>query len=113
MLLCIVFGIFAIGLLGILFGNFTLQGNREIAHWNKYGYTIYLWQNISFWIYSLAYGYFGIGNWLEHYPVADFLITALGIFIISTLTSFLAVPLEHKLLSLLPSFAKKEKKIKI
>ncbi|MDE7437846.1 MAG: acyltransferase [Muribaculaceae bacterium] len=98
--LFIAFGIFAISVLGLLFSNFTIPNNRIFNHWNKYGYSIYLWQNFSFIIYGLIYKYSGL-QILSNHPLADFLVASLGIFIISSLTSLAIVPLEKVFIGLL------------
>lgn len=93
-LIFISFGIFSIGLLALFFGNFTIPQNRLLNHWNKYGYTIYLWQNFSFFIYTIIYRYCGL-KFLENYPIIDFFAATFGIFIISMLTSLVIIRAEQ------------------
>lgn len=98
-LIFLCFGIFSICLLAAIFGNFSIPQNRLLRRWNKYGYTIYLWQNFSFIIYLAIYKYLSL-HFLSNYPVIDFLVASVGIFLLSTLTSLIIVPVEQKFIGL-------------
>ncbi|MDE6018599.1 MAG: acyltransferase [Muribaculaceae bacterium] len=92
-MLFIYFGTFSICVLALIFGNFTIPQNRILRHWNKYGYTIYLWQNISFVSYVIIYRYSPLQH-LSSYPILDFIIAGTSIFVLSTLTSLAISPIE-------------------
>lgn len=92
-LLFLLFGIFIISLLGYIFGSITIPHNRIISHWNKNGYTIYLWQNISFWIYTILLYRLHASSLLVSSPINAFIAGA-SIFIISTISSLIIVPIE-------------------
>lgn len=91
------FGTFCLGVLALIFENFTIPQNRILRHWNKYGYTIYLWQNISFWIYTIIYYHSSLQHISSH-PILDFIVASLSIFILSTLTSLIIAPIEKIIL---------------
>lgn len=99
-LLFLAFGILSICLLSLIFGNIRIPGNRLLRRWNSCGFSIYLWQNFSFIIYSGLYKNIRM-NWMENYPIADFLLAAVCIFILSTLTSLVIVPVENKFIYVL------------
>lgn len=101
-LLFIFFGTFCICFLSLTFGNFKLPQNRILMHWNKYGYTIYLWQNISFFIYTIIYSHTFL-NKISNHPIVDFFMASAGIFVISTATSLLIAPIESKVMKYISS----------
>lgn len=92
-LVFLTFGICSIGILALVFRNFQVPAGKVLRHWNKYGYSIYLWQNFSFLIYSMIYRKYGL-EFLAEYPVVDYIVAAAVIFIISSLTSFVIAPVE-------------------
>lgn len=94
------FGTFSLCILALIFGNFTIPHNRILRHWNKYGYTIYLWQNISFAIYVIIYRNSPLQN-ISSYPLLDFIIAGISIFVISTLTSLAIAPIETYIINFL------------
>lgn len=91
----LVFGLFCLSFFSIVFHKVEIPQNQMLARWNKYGYSIYLWQNISFTIYVVIYNRLDL-HILPNHPIIDFICAAIGIFIISTLTSFAIVPIESK-----------------
>lgn len=95
-LLFVVFGVCSIGLLSLAFGTVKLPQNRLLRHWNKYGYTIYLWQNFSFLAYVIVCERFGLNRILSGYPIVDFVVASIIIVVFSTAISMLVNPLEKK-----------------
>lgn len=84
--------------------------NKLFNHWNKYGYTIYLWQNISFWIYVVVLTKWGLKEFL-HPSLGHAILAGISIFLISTLTSLLIVPVESKIAGLILNRKKSKKGI--
>lgn len=84
------FGILSICLLSLILRKITIPYNRVLHHWNKHGYTLYLWQNFSFFMVAIVYSisYF---NFLSRYPLIDFFVAALLIFIFEYAISIVVI----------------------
>lgn len=90
------FGIFSLSVLSLIFSKIRIPSISIIKHWNKYGYTIYLWQNVSYCIFAvimLKFFNYDIFN----ASVLDFIFKSAAIFIISYLISFICIPIEKSI----------------
>lgn len=88
-LIFLTFGIIAISALGLIFDKIKIPNNRILRHWNKNGFTIYLYQNLVFAIYVIIIPEPLFGNTL-----IDATLAAISIFLLSTMLSFITVPIE-------------------
>ncbi len=89
----LVFGVMALALLGVLFTFVKIPSQHFLNIWNRHGYTIYLYQNYSFFIVASLLSpplFLPDKNWIT------LLISALLIFVVSTLSSYIIVPFESK-----------------
>lgn len=84
----LLYGTFSISFLALIFGKVNIPSNRIIQYWNHNGYTLFLWQNFSFWGYLLIINHLRLKGLLSPGP-GNALITATGIFLLSTLTSLI------------------------
>lgn len=93
-LLFMAYGTAALCVLSLLLWHVHLPGGKLISRWNVNGYTIYLWQNVAYWIASImmahvCVGFFAGGSrW-------KIIVVAIMIFVISTAMSFVTVPIER------------------
>ena len=92
------YSMMVISLISLVLWRIKLPNNRILQLWNRRGYTIYLYQNIVFWIVMVLHQE-GVIN-LPLSPVRT-LLDSLLIFLLATALSFLTDPLErfvlHKL----------------
>ena len=90
--LFVVYGFTVLGLLSVTVGRFTLPHNRLLDRWNKAGYTIYLYQNVSYAIVALFL------HRLCTLPLSECVQgvgAAVMLFVLSTALSYVFVPLER------------------
>lgn len=92
-LMFISFGSLALSLLSILLWRVRLPANRLIKRWNVNGYTIYLWQNLIFWMIVGMLPSLRLSAALH--PVVNNVLIAGLVFVLATALSFLTVPLER------------------
>jgi len=100
------YGIAALCVLGIIFSKITIPQNRLLRIWNTNGYTIYLWQNVAFTIFTYGTAII-LGTSFKLPVVFDFAFKSVSIFIIATALSFVAVPLERAVISYTTSLIRK------
>lgn len=89
------FGIVWLCLLSLILQYCPPQGGRIMDRWNKYGFTMYLYQNFAFLFFHLF-----ISSFVSHtigWLASGFIVSMMTIFMLSTLISFLAVPYENLL----------------
>ncbi len=96
-MLFLCYGITSLCILGIILNYITIPQNRLLRIWNTNGYTIYLWQNVTFAIFTYGTAIF-MENSAKLLPVIDFVFKALSIFIIATVLSFVVVPFERNVI---------------
>jgi len=84
------YGILMICLFSIILSNIVIPYNKMLDYWNKNGYTLYLWQNFSFCILALLYSKLSLG-FLTQYPIIDFIMAAILIFLFSYAVSFVVI----------------------
>jgi hypothetical protein len=87
------FGITWLCLLSLIFHNCPFpKGGRIMDRWNKYGFTMYLYQNFAF-----LFFHFTVAKFLSLYigwEFGGFVISVISLFVISTMLSFLTIPYE-------------------
>ena len=97
----ICFGFAALSLFGLLFTFVKLPENKLIRRWNRHGYSIYLWQSITFFIvYTLSSVLFSRFVSPQNSGVR-FLILSVLVFVFATSLSYMVVPLERVITSML------------
>lgn len=86
------FGICSICILALILTHITIPYNKVLRWWNQNGYTIYLWQNITFFVVSIL-----LINLPDFFisGVIGFIFKSLSVFIIATALSIIAVPYEN------------------
>lgn len=91
----LIYGIMALAFWGLVLSFVSVPSCRVLRHWNTCGYTIYLWQNVTFWIsaFILArlYSFFSIeSNQLK------FVLSGIIIFVKASLISVPTVWVENR-----------------
>lgn len=92
------YGIAALCVCGIFFSKITIPQNRMLRIWNTHGYTIYLWQNVAFTIFTYGTA-ISVCQGIKMPTAVDFAFKSASIFIIATALSFVAVPLERAVIN--------------
>ncbi|MCM1336874.1 MAG: acyltransferase [Candidatus Amulumruptor caecigallinarius] len=93
-LLFMAYGTMALCVLSLLLWHVRIPGGRLINRWNVYGYTIYLWQNVIFWIVYVVMVKVCV-EFFESGSRWRMIVVGILIFIFSTLLSFVTVPVER------------------
>lgn len=93
--LFLLYGMAMVCSLSIIFGKIKLPYNNIIRIWNERGYTIYLYQSVVFFLVAHFIKY------IDVIPSAflQFLISALCVFTISTVLSYITYPIECYILN--------------
>lgn len=89
------YGTAALCIVALLLWSVRLPVNRLVSRWNAHGYTIYLWQNVAYWIAVplMTFVWPAMGD--ETPSLRKLLLAGVVIFVISTLMSFVTVPVER------------------
>lgn len=89
------YGFFALCVLSLILSKVKIPNSRLLDIWTKKGYTIYLYQNISYYIFFII-----IRNCDLFYPhnLCNFVLSSVIIFIISTLLSYITFTFEQFIL---------------
>ena len=81
---------------------------RVLERWGKFGYSIYLYQNYAFLIF-----HFTISTLISKFVgwnLIGFFVSVVSLFVISTLLSYIVVPFEKKVMSLITMSANNSSK---
>lgn len=94
-LLFMAYGTAALCVVALLLWSVRLPGNRLLSRWNAHGYTIYLWQNVAYWIAVplMTFVWPALGD--ETPSLRKLLLAGAVIFVISTVMSFVTAPVER------------------
>lgn len=100
------FGTVWLCLLSLIFHNCPFpKGGRIMDRWNKYGFTMYMYQNFAF-----LFFHFTVAKFLSRnigWGVLGFVISVFSLFVISTILSYLTIPYEGRMYKLLTGFHKR------
>ncbi len=102
--LFVLFGTAWLCLISLVFPQLPLRGTI-IERWNKYGFTMYLYQNFAF-----LFFHFTVAKIMSRYigwGVLGFIISVLSLLVISTFLSYLTVPYENTVTRMLTGLNKK------
>lgn len=89
-LVFLAYGIVSLFVITFIFSKIKIPSLNIIELWNKRGYTIYLYQNVVYFIFIHILSNYRIFNNF----ILDFLFSSVCIFVISTLLSYLTYPYE-------------------
>ena len=103
----IIFGVVALSFWGAVFTFVKLPDNQLLRRWNKYGYTIYLWQSVVFMIVSAVLYVTGFKN--NHFIAQPwyFFTLSVVVLLLSTALSYITVPIEMCIVKIFESLVKK------
>ena len=90
----VIYGILALCFLSLVLRIVQLRSNKILRIWVNKGYTLYLYQSIAYWIFANLYN-----RIIWHYNIhigefSRFCVSAVSIFIISILLSYITTPIE-------------------
>ena len=88
----VAYGFFSLCLCSIVFGHCRLPSNSLLKRWNQAGYTIYLYQNLVYAVWSMCFYHWEM--FYSHRWIGGFA-SALAVFVGSTLLSYFTIPIER------------------
>lgn len=110
-LVFMIYGVWALVVLGAVLQNFKLRCNRIISWWNVNGYTLYLWQNIGYTVVAVAAAHVGFDGFSDGCWPLNMLVLAIMIFVVVSAVGLIAVRYERLCRDILKKAAKITKNV--